>query len=222
MTQALPGRIPIFPLPETVFYPHTVLPLHVFEPRYRQMVAEALPSDGVLGIVLLQPGWQECYFESPETYSVGCAGPMTDVVQLPDGRYTLSLAGRWKMEVIRYVRTEPYRIAEVRELEEREPDESLTAAQKAKTRLLGAYTTLAAELAGRPSNPFTLDSSLELSQIVNLACLHLGIEAEEKQRLLELGDVEERARRVIRMLEGEHQRVLRLRKLQGEGDGRVH
>jgi Lon protease-like protein len=222
VTQELPFRIPIFPLPDTVFFPGTVLPLHVFEPRYRQLVAEHLEGQRVMGVVLLQPGWQEDYHGAPSCYSVGCAGAMEDVVKLPDGRYTLKVTGQWKIEVLGYVRTEPYRMAEVRELGEREPEESLVAVQQAKVRLLGAYASLASALEGRPSNPFTFDSSLEYGRIVNLACMHLGIAAEEKQRLLELHDVEERGRRIIRMLEREHQRVLKLQQFQGDDGGPVH
>jgi Lon protease-like protein len=222
MSVELPQRIPIFPLPGTVFFPGTTLPLHIFEARYRQLVADHLQGIGVMGVILLEPGWQEDYYGSPAAYPVGCAGPMEDVVRLPDGRYTLRVEGHWKIEVVRYVQTEPYRMAEVRELTERRPDDSLIAVQQAKTRLLGAYASLASELEGRPSNPFSFDPELDYAALVNMACMHLGIDVEEKQRLLELHDVEERGRRIIRMLEEEHQRVLRLQELQGEDEGSVH
>jgi Lon protease-like protein len=222
MSSELPHRIPVFPLPETVLFPGATLPLHVFEERYRQLVAEHLPGARVMGIVLLEPGWQEDYYGSPSTYPVGCAGLMEDVTRLPDGRFTLKLTGLWKIEVVQYVQSEPYRLAEVRELTERRSDESLVSVQQAKRRLLGAYASLAAALEGRPSNPFTFDPSLEYAHIVNLACMHLGIEPQEKQRLLELHDVDERGRRVIRMLEQEHQRVMKLRQLQGDEETSVH
>jgi Lon protease-like protein len=222
MRQELPHRIPIFPLPGTVFFPGTVLPLHVFEPRYRQMVADHLQGIAVMGVILLEPGWQEDYYGSPAAYPVGSAGPMENVVRLQDGRYTLQVQGRWKIEVVRYVQTEPYRMAEVRELTEREPDDSLIAVQQAKSRLLGAYASLASVLEGRPSNPFTFDPSLSYARLVNTACMHLGIDVEEKQRLLELHEVEERGQRIIRMLEEEHQRVLRLRAFQDDEEGSIH
>ena len=88
--------------------------------------------------------------------------------------------------------------------------------------MLGAYASLASALEGRPSNPFTFDPALEYAGLVNLACMHLGLDAEEKQRLLELHDVDERGRRVIRMLEEEHQRVARLQELQGDDESSVH
>lgn len=222
MTIELPSRIPIFPLPDTVFFPGTVLPLHVFEARYRKMVAEHLPGARVIGVILLEPGWQEDYYGSPAVYPVGCAGPMEEVTRLPDGRYTLQVQGRWKIEVVRYLQTEPYRMAEVRELTERQADESLVSVQQAKTRLLGAYMSLASALEGRPSNPFTFDPSLEFTRLVNMACMHLGIDAEEKQRLLELHDVDERGRRVIRLLEQEYRRITMLQELQGDDERSIH
>ena len=57
--------LPLFPLPNLVFFPQTRLPLHIFEPRYRQMVADAVASDQRFGIVLLRPGWETDYFGAP-------------------------------------------------------------------------------------------------------------------------------------------------------------
>ena len=222
MSAPIPARIPVFPLPEVVFYPRTNLPLHVFEPRYRQMVAEALHGDRVLGVVLLKAGWQEDYFASPETYQVGCAGRMEDVVRLPDGRYHLRLEAVCKMEILRFERLTPYRIAQVRPLDEREPDDA-EGAERAKGKLLAAYISLAAAVAGRPVTPFTFDSTLDHALLVNLACMHLGIDVEEKQRLLELHDVAARGRRITAMLERELHRVLTEQRIRGDdGEESVH
>lgn len=212
-----PEILPVFPLTGVMMLPGTVLPLHIFEPRYRQMIAEALPAERMLGIVLLKPGWREDYFGSPDTYTVGCAGTMEDVVRLPDGRYTLRLAGCQKIEIGRYVRTEPYRIAEVRPLDEREPDEADQEVQTEKVRLLAAYTSLLTAEAGRAATPFTLDTALAFPLLVNLACMHLGIEIDEKQRLLELHDVAERGRRIIARLEDALERRLRRQWMRGGG-----
>ena len=57
----LPRHIPIFPLPNVVLFPNVFLPLHIFEPRYRDMVTEALGGDRLIGMVLLKPGWQADY-----------------------------------------------------------------------------------------------------------------------------------------------------------------
>ncbi|MBV9497422.1 MAG: LON peptidase substrate-binding domain-containing protein, partial [Acidobacteria bacterium] len=61
--------LPLFPLPNLVFFPNTRLPLHIFEPRYREMIADALDSDQRFGIVLLRPGWQDDYYGAPAVHT---------------------------------------------------------------------------------------------------------------------------------------------------------
>ena len=65
------GSIPIFPLSTTIFYPNTYLPLHIFEPRYKQMVTDTLKEKGLIGIVIFKPGWEESYFQNPEIVEPG-------------------------------------------------------------------------------------------------------------------------------------------------------
>ena len=204
----VPDRIPIFPLPNTVLFPGTDLPLQVFEPRYCHMAADAVNGDGILGLVLLRPGWERNYFESPETYAVGCAGRMEDVVSLQDGRYLFRLRGFRKVEVTRFVQREPYRVAEVRPQEEREPEEADPRVPRDRAKLLATYSSLAALVTGRPVSSLPLDAELPYGRMVNLACTHLGFPTEEKQRLLELHDVAERGRRVIALLEQRLEAVL--------------
>jgi len=66
--------VAVFPLPDVVFFPRTVLPLHVFEKRYRAMVKDALAADSRLAVALLQPGWQVGYEGSPAFYDVATIG----------------------------------------------------------------------------------------------------------------------------------------------------
>ena len=82
----LPATIPLFPLPNVVLFPNVFLPLHIFEPRYRQMVHQALAADRMIGMVLLKPGYEGQYEQTPPIYDVGCAGTITHVERLPDGR----------------------------------------------------------------------------------------------------------------------------------------
>ncbi|HEV8395427.1 MAG TPA: LON peptidase substrate-binding domain-containing protein, partial [Vicinamibacterales bacterium] len=89
----LPTTIPIFPLPNVVLFPNVFLPLHIFEPRYREMVADALASDRMIGMVLLRPGWERDYEGRPPVYPIGCSGVMTHAERLPDGRYNIVLRG---------------------------------------------------------------------------------------------------------------------------------
>ena len=90
---SLPERIPLFPLPNVVHLPHSLLPLHVFEPRYVRMVEDARRGDGILGMVRLLPGWEESPEAEPRVARIGCAGRITELKELPDHRFNLKLAG---------------------------------------------------------------------------------------------------------------------------------
>ena len=73
MHPPLPDVLPVFPLPGLVLFPGTQLPLHIFEPRYREMLEAALSGDRMLVMALLQPGWEEQYYGAPPLHTVGCA-----------------------------------------------------------------------------------------------------------------------------------------------------
>ncbi len=89
----LPSTIPLFPLPNVVLFPHVTLPLHIFEPRYREMVSTALEGDRMIGMVLLRPGWEGDYEGRPPIYEVGCTGLITHAERTTDGRYNHVLRG---------------------------------------------------------------------------------------------------------------------------------
>ena len=93
-------RIPIFPLPEVVFFPDTVLPLHVFEPRYRQMIADCLAGDRWLGVAMLRPGWEKDYQGRPPVHDVAGAGEILQAEVLADGRFNILLDGRARVRIL--------------------------------------------------------------------------------------------------------------------------
>ena len=95
----LPFALPIFPLPTVVLFPNVFQPLHIFEPRYRQMVADALEGDRIIGMVLLRPGYEEDYDGAPAIYATGCSGLITHVESLPDGKYNIVLRGLEKFTI---------------------------------------------------------------------------------------------------------------------------
>src|SRR5215469_4562161 len=89
----IPARIPIFPLPNTVFFPQTYLPLHIFEPRYRQMVNDAAMGSKCIGVTLLQEGWESDETGILAVYLVGCVGRIVSVQPLVDGRPNILIQG---------------------------------------------------------------------------------------------------------------------------------
>src|SRR5947207_13675245 len=106
------GQARLFPLPNMVLFPHVVQPLHVFEPRYRQMTADALAGDRLIAITLLQPGWEDQYEGRPAVHPVGCLGRVVADQLLPDGRYNLLLRGISRLKLLDEIPDErPYRSA---------------------------------------------------------------------------------------------------------------
>ncbi len=90
---SVPDVVPIFPLPTVVFFPKTYLPLHIFEPRYREMIQENSTQGQCIGMALLKDGWEEQYEEAPPIYSMGCVGRIISSHKLSDGCYNIVLQG---------------------------------------------------------------------------------------------------------------------------------
>ncbi len=86
------GALKVFPLPSAVLFPNAILPLHIFEPRYRAMVRDALASDQLIALADLQPGWESVQ-GPPALASIGCVGSIVWSEELPDGRFNILLQG---------------------------------------------------------------------------------------------------------------------------------
>ena len=114
----LPPTIPIFPLQDVMLFPRSTRPLHIFEQRYRDMVADALRGDRIIGMVLLEPGYEAEYDGQPPIYAVGCAGVIADVEELPDGRYNILLEGLTKFRITGEDQSHSYRLAHVEAISE--------------------------------------------------------------------------------------------------------
>ena len=118
--------IPLFPLPTTVFYPNTFLPLHIFEPRYRSMVADALEGGGKIGMILLKTGWEQDYHGTPEVMTIGCVGEIERHSKLPEGKYNILLSGLHRFRILQEIEGKLYRQAKIELLDEIN-DQDLTA-----------------------------------------------------------------------------------------------
>src|SRR5271166_1167351 len=94
------GTARLFPLPNLVLFPHVVQPLHIFEPRYRQLMSDALADDRLIAMALLQPGWESDYEERPAIYPGVCIGQIYKEEKLSDGRFNLLLHGAARAQVL--------------------------------------------------------------------------------------------------------------------------
>ena len=117
MKSLLPDTLPLFPLPGVALFPELPLPLHIFEPRYRAMVKDALSGSRVIGIVQARPGQEG--MPSP-IFSIGCAGRIEGVAELDDGRSNIVLRGISRFRIDEELpQTGPYRTARVTALMEK-------------------------------------------------------------------------------------------------------
>lgn len=127
------GPVAVFPLPNVVLFPGALLPLHIFEPRYRAMVADALDSDRLIAIALLAEGWEQDYQGTPDIHQIATVGRVVRHRQLPDGRSNILLEGLARVRAKDELPPAPYRRAQVEVCEEQLTLESLeTASQLAR------------------------------------------------------------------------------------------
>jgi Lon protease-like protein len=193
----LPPTIPIFPLPNVVLFPNVFLPLHIFEPRYRQMTAESLAGDRIIGMVLLRPGYEEHYEGRPAVFPVGCAGVITHAERLPDGRFNIVLRGMEKFRILDEQNEQQYRLASVEPV----PDPGIDAASRNEMR--GERKRLEMLLVPQPDGTTDpkVPSSMPDEDLVNALAQYLEFEPVEKQALLERTGVLDRCRSLIELLE---------------------
>jgi Lon protease-like protein len=198
------GAARLFPLPDLVLFPLVAQPLHVFEPRYRQLTADALAGDRLITMALLRPGWEPDYDDRPPIHPVVCVGRIMMEERLPDGRYNLLLQGVSRARVAQETATDRlYRVAQVELMEDVPAGDA--AAEAALRAELGERVTpyfndrpaLGRELLRR-----LLQGSLPLGALCDVFAFALPLEAEAKQELLGEARVEPRARLLLRQLEG--------------------
>ena len=189
--------LPLFPLPNVVLFPNVFLPLHVFEPRYREMVADALASDRVIGMVLLRPGWDRDYEGRPPIYSIGCSGVLTHTERLPDGRYNLVLRGIERFRILEEDHALNYRRAVVEPLGEPPLDAADRTVIRNQRSKLESMLGPSQSSAGDPKMP----ASMSDEDLVNALAQYLDLEPLEKQALLEQPCLRTRAESLVELLE---------------------
>jgi uncharacterized protein len=195
----IPDRIPLFPLPNIVLFPRTFLPLHIFEPRYRQMVIDVTTAGHCIGMALFKEGWEEHYYGNPAIYELGCMGRVVSIEKLADGRSNIMLEGLCRYK-IREEESEctPYRQARVVPALE-ETCEPLASQLRA-----GLRAVLHESLAYRDRDETWgegLESEVSDEVLVNILSASLDFTPLEQQLLLEADTIQQRARRLSDLLQ---------------------
>src|SRR5437868_553129 len=191
------GTVRLFPLPNLALFPSVIQPLHIFEPRYRQMMADALDDDRLLALVLLRPGWEEDYHLRPPVHAVACLGAIAQVECVPDGRYNLLRHGLRRVRIIEELPAEKlYRCARVELLEDTPPAAGQEDALREEL-ALRVPPWFAGHGAAQQQAEQLLEASLPLSTLCDIFCFALPLPTEVKQELLEELEVTRRARRLL-------------------------
>lgn len=188
-TKDLPNKIPVFPLSNAIFFPNTVLPLNIFEPRYKQMTEHALNQNGIIGMV--QTTQEKDENNKPVVYDVGCLGYIDQYSNTPDGRYLINLKGVSRFRIINEVNSENmYRLFEVN-YDEFKNDQS-----KNKDLEVDILELIDKAKKFFKKNQLITDwkivEKVEPSQLINSLAMICPFTVSEKQRLLETLTVEER------------------------------
>jgi len=192
---SLPSEIPLFPLPEVSLFPGVSRPFIIFEPRYREMIADALAGSRIIGMVALRSGFEKDYEGRPPIYEIGCAGQIQQYQKLEDGRYLILLRGVMTFRIASEDRRKPYRIARVEEVPEllkKEELGQLSTLRERLTQLL--YVSL-------PIGVEPPDPDLDDAELVNMTALNLAMPEADRQGLLERNSVVARARALVERLE---------------------
>jgi Lon protease-like protein len=195
---SLPSFIPIFPLPNVVLFPEVPLPLHIFEPRYRAMVRDALAGSGLIGMVLLRGDWEPEYYGAPEVYRVGCVGRVVEATPLPDGKFNIVLSGLREFEILSEQRERAYRQASV--AWRAAPDDAPLPGSL-RRELVRRIERFAGRSGDRDTRELLSGMSLSDRTLVNFFCFWLDLGSIERQCLLEEDSLEARARRLLEIVE---------------------
>ena len=191
---ALPSEIPLLPLPEVGRFPGTTRPLLSSEPRYREMVADALGTNKIIGMVLLRPGFEKDYEGRPPVYGTGCAGIIEEYEKFSDGRYAILLRGLTTFRIVSEDQRKPYRLARIEAMPDALKDDDRGALSTVRERISKLlYTVL--PLGVEPPDP-----ALDDTEFVNVVAQALKMPEEARQNLLERSDVLARARALLMRL----------------------
>ena len=218
----MPGEmeIPLFPLPNLVLFPHIVVPLHIFEERYKLMINGCIESGDVFGLVLLRHGAEE---ETEDTiHRVGVTTRIVEVERLTEGRMNILCEGERRFRIFRFTQQTPFWKGDVDFFEDKDhhPTESL---YEQVAELYRSVASQSAKLSGSQETEVVLpEFATDLSYMVSYV---LDIDPEEKQRLLEMDSTAERLRLLVahltdtlRKLEQQRAQKELMAKVRGNGD----
>ena len=204
--EAALSAIPIFPLPQVVLFPEAVLPLHVFEPRYRAMLEECLATHGALVIAQMLGGEDE--HGRPRIAQIAGGGIVVEDQSLPDGRSNIVVLGqaRLRLEELDPDDARPYRVARATVLE----DLDVRVPAHDRAALVAAATMFATEVKKHdPQFSFRMPATLDAAHVADLCAFQLVVDAATRQAVLDELDPRVRVSLVLNQLALQHGAMMR-------------
>jgi Lon protease-like protein len=196
------AAVPLFPLPNVVLFPRAVLPLHVFEERYKTMTADALGGDRQIAMALLRPGWERDYYHKPPIEPVVCVGSILSHERLGDGKYNLLLQGHTRARIVREHLELPltYRVAQLAPIDQTPVMEiDLTNSRRRLVEIF-ASGALAQTGIGRQFRQI-LGGPISTADVADLIAFNFLEDIPLKQSLLADPDVQRRVARTVDALD---------------------
>ncbi len=197
-----PEWVPLFPLPNAVLLPRAILPLHVFEPRYRRMTKDALKGDRCIAVALLRPGFEANYHTlDSEIHPIVGIGKIMREERLPDGRFNFLLQGAWRGQIIDENRDREYRIGRIKPLNPlpSQPEDECALRRRLRELLETEPIAMLAREANWPQ--LLACSGYTLSDVVDLIASTVLTRPEDKQCFLSEASVAKRALCMLDVLE---------------------
>lgn len=200
MKVRLPKHIAVMPLPNAILFPRVLLPLYIFEPRYKQMLADCLNGERMFAVALLRKGWEK-EGHNPTPHPIAAIGVIRTCVARPDGSANVILEGVARVRVTEYMKLRPYRVARVEPLKSTEDVDPIqrTPLLKIVTQLARARARMGVDL---PKSVLSALRSVKnadyLSDLVSYTLLD---DYYEKQSMLEILDTNERLEKLVALLQ---------------------
>jgi Lon protease-like protein len=189
-------RLSIFPLAGALLFPRMQLPLHIFEPRYRALISDAMARDRRIGMIQPKPPTNRAEMDTPQLFDMGCVGKIAQVEAMDDGRYNIVLEGLSRFKLLRELDvTTPFRQIEA-QLENDHDDEPLAGIQRAD---LEGESRRFAETQGYAVD-WEAVGRLDDEALVNGIAQIAPFDAAAKQALLEASSLAERADLIVQLM----------------------
>ncbi len=198
------GIVRLFPLPNLVLFPGVVQALHIFESRYRKMTRDILAADQLVSLCLYRNNPTDLLVDRvPAIFEFGCIGKVIAHKEMPDGRYNLMVVGLKRARIVRELPVDqPYRMAEVDVVDDVASKNSEMTRQLRSDLLKTCQSmSLPVSMAQHPEMQRLINSDLTLGQLVDLIGFTADLDCQDRQRILELSDVDQRCRTLIELLQ---------------------